>query len=142
MCVTASRSRGSRFQVLGQATSWPGHVTAARRTGGPSKTVGAQEARLMVVRRHGCYYHPFLHSIGDHAPSRAGSMIRSFALISNNRVGGGENGKKEWKEVLPITIPDDLGNALGLRVPSDASFAVSYGDPCNRVIALHPKDTV
>lgn len=99
MCVTASRSRGSRFQVLGQATSWPGHVTAAR-TGGPSKTVGAQEARLMVVRRHGCYYHPFLHSIGDHAPSRAESMIRSFALISNNRVG------MEWKERMERGPPD------------------------------------
>lgn len=75
-------------------------------------------------------------------------MIRSFALISGIQPEGtvreGENGRKEWKElctVLSITISDDLGNALGLRVSSDTSFAVSYGDPCNRVIALHPKDT-
>lgn len=67
-------------------------------------------------------------------------MIRWFALISGIQPQGtareGENERKEWKElctVLPMTISDDLGNALGLRVSSDTSFLRRSLQSCDRV---------
>lgn len=83
----------------------------------------------MIVRGHGCYYHPFLHSGGDRG-YKCGALRSCFHRRNSEREER-EKDPGSWRD-------DDLKNALGLRV--SRCWACSLQRPAGLYNRIKPRE--